>query len=191
MPAHRTKLTPRQALFAQEYPVDFNATQAARRAGYASGTAVKIGHKLLLVEHVQAAIREQLEERTKRTHITQDRVLQELAALAFFDVRKLFAADGSPIPINELDDATAAAINGLDVLEQFEGSGENRQFVGAVKKYRVTDKNTALSNVMKHLGMLKETLAVTGANGGAVELDVKQSVTLALSAAIKARLKGA
>lgn len=185
MPAHRTKLNPRQAVFCAEYITDFNATQAAIRAGYASKYAARVAYKMLLQPHIQEAVNREITARAKRTHITQDRVLRELAAVAFFDPRKLFAPDGSPLPINELDDATAAALGGLDVQEVFEGSGENRVFVGYVKKYRVTDKNAALGNAMKHLGMLKESLALSGPDGGPVEVNVKQAITTTLVANLK------
>lgn len=185
MPAHRTKLNPRQAVFCAEYITDFNATQAAIRAGYASKYAARVAYKMLLQPHIQEAVNREITARAKRTHITQDRVLRELAAVAFFDPRKLFAPDGSPLPINELDDATAAALGGLDVQEVFEGSGENRVFVGYVKKYKVADKNAALGNAMKHLGMLKESLALSGPDGGPVEVNVKQAITTTLVANLK------
>lgn len=188
MPAHRTKLNPRQAVFCAEYITDFNATQAAIRAGYASKYAARVAYKMLLQPHIQEAVNREITARAKRTHITQDRVLRELAAVAFFDPRKLFAPDGSPLPINELDDATAAALGGLDVQEMFEGTGENRVFVGYVKKYKVTDKNTALGNAMKHLGMLKESLALSGPDGGPVEVNVKQAITTTLVANLKKAL---
>lgn len=185
MPAHRTKLNPRQAVFCAEYITDFNATQAAIRAGYASKYAARVAYKMLLQPHIQEAVNREITARAKRTHITQDRVLRELAAIAFFDPRKLFAPDGSPLPINALDDATAAALGGLDVQEVFEGTGENRVFVGYVKKYKVTDKNAALGAAMKHLGMLKESLALSGPDGGPVEVNVKQAITTTLVANLK------
>jgi phage terminase small subunit len=88
--------------------------------------------------------------------ISVDRVLQERARLAFFDPRKLFTAAGAPIPINELDDDTAAALAGLEVVEEFAGKGESRESIGFTKKYRIADKNAALSALEKHLGIGKD-----------------------------------
>lgn len=183
------KLTHRRALFAAEYIVDFNAKQAAIRAGFAVRGAAVTGFILLRDQRVLDEIARNLEARVQRTHITQDRVLQELARVAFFDPRKLFHPDGSPKAINDLDDEVAAALNGLDVQEVFEGSGEGRRFVGYVKKYKVLDKNTALSNAMRHLGMFKDSVALTGPDGGPVEMSVAHSITTALSKAIKERLR--
>lgn len=106
-----------------------------------------------------------MKKRVQRVEITADRVLQELARIAFFDPRRLLNADGSPKPINELDDDTAAAVAGLDVLEEYEGSGQDRVFVGYTKKFKIADKNTALTNAMRHLGMLKDKTELSGPNG--------------------------
>lgn len=51
-------LNEKQAAFVREYLVDFNATQAAIRAGYSSKTAGQIGHELLKKPEVQAALKE-------------------------------------------------------------------------------------------------------------------------------------
>lgn len=161
-------LSEKHQRFVDEYLIDLNATQAAIRAGYSAKTAYSQGHDLLKHPEVSKAIRAAKKARAQRMVISQDRVLQELARIAFFDPRKLFDADGKPIPINQLDDETAAALTGLDVLEEFEGHGEERTFVGYTKKYKIADKNTALANAMRHLGMLKEGLNVNVPSGGAL-----------------------
>ncbi len=163
------ELTPKQARFVDEYLVDLNATAAARRAGYSARTAHSIGEENLRKPEIQEAVQARMKDRQNRTEITADRVLKELARVAFFDPRKLFNPDGSPKPINELDDDTAAALAGMDVLEEFDGSGKDRVFVGYTKKYKVSDKNTALTNAMRHLGLLKDKVEVTGKDGGPVQ----------------------
>lgn len=154
--------------FIEEYLIDLNATQAAIRAGYSSATAYSQGQRLLKHVEVKKAIAKAKRDRAERMAIKQDRVLQELARIAFFDPRKLFDADGKPIAITQLDDDTAAALAGLDVLEEFEGTGEDRVFIGYTKKYKIADKNTALTNAMRHLGMLKDGLNLNLPPGGVV-----------------------
>jgi len=75
-------LTPKQALFVQEYLVDLNATQAAIRAGYSETTAHSIGHENLSKPEIVAAIAAAQEERSKRTEITQDMVLRRFWSIA-------------------------------------------------------------------------------------------------------------
>ena len=77
-------LTKKQQLFVEEYLKDLNATQAAIRAGYSAKTAYAIAEKLLRKAEIKQAIQEAMKARSDRTEITQDRVLQELARLAFF-----------------------------------------------------------------------------------------------------------
>ena len=146
----------KQGRFAEEYVIDMNATQAAIRAGYSEKTAYSQGQRLLKHVEVKAAIQEATEKRSIRTQITQDRVLQEYARLAFFDPRKLFCDGGKPKDITELDDDTAAALAGLDMQEAYEGVGESREFVGYVKKYKLANKLGALDSLGKHLGMFSE-----------------------------------
>jgi phage terminase small subunit len=158
-------LTPKQMLFVREYLVDLNATQAALRAGYSAKTAGKIGFENLQKPEIAAAIAAAQTARAQRLEVTADRVLRELARLAFFDPRKLLNADGSPKALHELDDDTAAAIAGLEVFEEFAGAGQDRVQIGVVKKYKVADKNTALTNAMRHLGMLRDKVEHSGPDG--------------------------
>ena len=51
-------ITGKQAKFISEYTKDFNATQAAIRAGYSPKTAYSIGQRLLKNVEVQAAMKE-------------------------------------------------------------------------------------------------------------------------------------
>jgi len=69
------RLTAKQAKFVAEYLIDLNATQAAIRAGYSVLTAGAIGHENLKKPEIQAAVNAAAKERSKRTEITQDYVL--------------------------------------------------------------------------------------------------------------------
>lgn len=149
-------LTPKQERFVQEYLIDLNATQAAIRAGYSAKTAEQQAYQLLQKTSVSAEIAAAQQKRAERTGITQDRVLQELARIAFFDIRRLYNQNGAMKAPHELDDEAAAVLAGVDVTEEFEGRGEDRVSIGFTKKAKVFDKGAALTLAMKHLGMLKE-----------------------------------
>jgi phage terminase small subunit len=82
-------LNERQRLFAAEYLVDLNATQAAIRAGYSERTAYSQGQRLLKHVEVQAAIQGALAARAARTEITADDVLQRFWAIATADPNEL------------------------------------------------------------------------------------------------------
>ena len=155
-------LNEKQKRFVEEYLVDLNATAAAKRAGYSGKTANEQGARLLANVSIQSLIQEEKAKRSQRVEITQDRVLLEYARLAFFDPRKLFMENGKPKDINELDDDTAAALAGLDVMEEYEGTGENREFIGYTKKYKLANKLGALDSLGKHLGMFESRGQETG-----------------------------
>ena len=76
-------LTDKQKRFVAEYLVDMNATQAATRAGYSSRTANEQGARLLANVSVKEALEKERRKRERRTEITADRVLQELADIGF------------------------------------------------------------------------------------------------------------
>jgi phage terminase small subunit len=72
------KLTDKQAMFVKEYIIDLNATQAAVRAGYSEKTARQIGSDCLSKAVIQDAIQAEMDERSKRTEINQDYVLNTI-----------------------------------------------------------------------------------------------------------------
>lgn len=153
-------LNDKQRRFVDEYLKDLNATQAAIRAGYSAKRADSIGYENLRKPEIADAVAERMRARSERTEITQDRVLKELARLAFFDARKMFHGDGSPKAIHDLDDDTAAAIGGLDVVN----IGNSEVGIGQVLKYKIADKGAALSHAMRHLGMFNDKLDVNITN---------------------------
>jgi phage terminase small subunit len=104
-------MTPKQKRFVEEYLVDLNATQAAVRAGYNEKTAYSAGQRLL--KNVETEINAALADRAARTKITADRVVQELARIAFVDARQIFewGPDGVRLrPSDELTDDEAAIV---------------------------------------------------------------------------------
>lgn len=154
-------LNPRQRAFVVEYLRDKNATQAYMRAyGVDFDSANRAGPRLLVHVGVRAEIvrleQEALRKIQQDTGITLERTLKEIARIGYFDPRRMFGPDGRPLAITELDDDTAAVVAGLDVLEEYEGQGQDRVLVGYVKKWKLADKKGALDMLMKHLGGYKE-----------------------------------
>jgi phage terminase small subunit len=156
-------LTNRQNRFINEYIIDLNATKAAIRAGYSEKTAGTIAEQNLRKLEIQEAIKEALDAQQKRTNITADRTLKEIASIGFFNAKRLFDNDGKPKGIHELDDEVAAAISGIEVVT----IGNNELGVGQVMKYKISDKNSALEKLCKHLALYAPQ-----------EVDVKNTVKM-------------
>jgi phage terminase small subunit len=87
-------LLTKQQRFIAEYMTDLNATQAAIRAGYGERGASVQANRLLRNAKVAAEIAERTGERLMKLDITAERVLDELARIAFADARRLYRADG-------------------------------------------------------------------------------------------------
>jgi phage terminase small subunit len=167
MPAH---LTPKQAQFVAEYLVDLNATQAAIRAGYSARNADKIGPELLGKTRVAAAIREAQDAREKRTTVTADRVVAELAKLAFSNIEDFTQlVGGERVP--DMSRATRdqlAAVAEIVVDEYVDGRGEGARDVKRVR-FKLADKRAALVDLGRHLGMFVDRHEHSGPAGGPIE----------------------
>jgi len=78
----RRGLAVKQLRFVEEYPKDWNATAAAKRAGYSEKTAYSQGQRLLKHVEVKAAI----DERIRQLTMSADEVLLRLAQHARADL---------------------------------------------------------------------------------------------------------
>ena len=136
--------------------IDLNATQAAIRAGYSPDSARDIGCENLTKPNIKAAIDRAMAERSRRTGINQDRVIQEIAKLAFLN----------PVDVIDMDEATVrgeahrddtACIASVKVknIPTDDGAITERE----VKTY---DKLKALELLGKHLGMFTDRVKVDG-----------------------------
>lgn len=166
-------LTPKQKRFVAEYLIDLNASAAYKRAGYSGTgkTADVNASRMLANAKVAEEVKLAKKKREDRTGITQDRVLQELARLAFFDMRRLYAPDGTLKSPHDWDDDTAAALAGVEVVETQKVSVEDGTIIRTpefVKKAKVWDKGGALTLAMRHLGMLNDKLQVDATVKGGV-----------------------
>ncbi len=81
----KTKLTDKQKTFCKEYIIDFNATRAAKSAGYSEKTAGRIGGENVQKLEIQNEIARLMKKRNERTEVTADAVVKELAKIGFSD----------------------------------------------------------------------------------------------------------
>lgn len=151
----------RRERFAREYAIDQNGTRAAIAAGYKKKSAGVTASRLLKNAKVEELIAKYAGKTAAKLEITADRVLQEIAKLAFGDCRKFFRADDSAIPINELDDQTAATLTGIEIFEEFEGRGNKRKKVGYTKKFKFADKGENLERLGNYLQLFKNRIEIS------------------------------
>lgn len=114
-------MTNAQKRFCDEYLIDLNATRAYKVA-YSrckkDETANVNGSKLLRNTKVQEYISKKQQEIQERTEITQDKVIQELANIAFLNLKNIYNENGSLKNIKDIDEQTIRAISSVKVLQK-------------------------------------------------------------------------
>lgn len=151
------QLTAKQQTFARLYVEIGNASEAYRQAYDAKRmqrqTVAKRAMELLAKEAVSLQVAAMFKALQEKTLITKERIIMELARLGFFDPRRMFAPDGTLLELTDLDDDTAAAIAGLEVLE-IKPSEDSRG--GTLKKVRICDKVRSLAELARLCGFMIE-----------------------------------
>lgn len=149
------ELTDKQRRFVDEYLVDLNATQAAIRAGYASGD---IGRQLLTKTHVSDAIARAQSERSERTGISADRVLNELALIAFSSVEHYAVNDDGTLAVlagapDGAERAVSSRKRKFRLLDddKRDGDGAKKKTEEVETEVKLWDKLRALEMIGKHV----------------------------------------
>ncbi len=145
------KLTEKQKKFCEEYMIDLNATQAAIRAGYSPESAGSIGNEILKKPEIRARIEKAIAERSKRTGVTADRVIRELAKIAFADATDVIDTRTGDVREGASREDTAC-ISSVRVK-----AGE----LFTEREIKLCDKNKALELLGKHLGMFSDNVKLS------------------------------
>lgn len=152
-------LTAKQKLFADEYLIDLNATRSYKVAYPRvknDETAAANSSRMLRNAKVEDYIRKRMKDREKRTEITQDMVLKELAKIGFACVTDFVTIEDKGIlkvvqvkPTDEIPEDKLGAIAGIK-------EGANGIEV------KLNDKGKALELIGRHLGMWKDKMELSG-----------------------------
>lgn len=143
-------MTDKQTRFVEEYLIDLNATQAAIRAGYSPKTANEQAGRLLINVSIQDAIDKAKAERSRRTGINQDRVIQELAKIAFVNIKDVVDDNASILADASPDDLAAVESVKVKTIPTKHGD------MGVEREVRLSPKLKALELLGRHLGMWKD-----------------------------------
>ncbi|HJR82566.1 MAG TPA: terminase small subunit [Sphingomicrobium sp.] len=167
-------LTAKEAAFVAEYLIDLNATQAAIRAGYSEKTAGAIGAENLKKPHIAAAIADAMDARAKRTLVTADRVVRELAKIGFADIRRVVNWTGNQpgMDVEACEEDEEVEITAANFVRLFDSAEIADDMAGAIAeisqtkdgmvKVKLHDKQAALVNLGKHLGMFTTKVEHSG-----------------------------
>ena len=179
------QLTPKQLAFCKEYIIDFNGTAAYIRAGYSKKGARAGAARLLANGNIQAELQKQKNKRSKRTGITADRVLEELARIGFANMKDLAGWGSRPITEKD-DDGNEKVIGSIPFVHFFCSENMEDEHSASISEVKVThtqsgstismkthDKIRALEKLALHTGVLKE-----GADGEDDATPIKASFTI-------------
>ena len=172
MPGPGKRNAAKRMRFAEEYAKDLNGTQAAIRAGYSLHTARQIGSRLLTKVDIRDRVAEILSRAAAKNEISVERTMQQIARLAYGDIRRLYDGAGKLRPIHELDDDAAALVASVEQEELYVGSGEERRHIGVLQKVRMRDPQKALDQCMSILAMHK---TINPAEAGGLNLHIYPS----------------
>lgn len=149
-------MTNKQKRFCEEYLIDLNATQAAVRAGYSTSTAGAIGAENLKKPQIRARIDKALAEQSKRTGVTADRVVRELAKVAFVNSDDVMDFNSATVkPDASKDDTAAIASVRVKTIPTKDGDGVEREI-------KLADKLKALELLGKRYGLFTDNVNVSG-----------------------------
>ncbi|RPE05544.1 terminase small subunit [Chitinophaga lutea] len=177
-----TPLEPQQKRFCEEYIIDLNATAAAIRAGYSENSAGSQASDLLKKANIQHFVRQLMGAREQRTEIKADRVLEEIAYIAFARVTDFVKVEAveedptGPIGFNapEEDDEpqpkrkdSKTTYKIVDVFPTDGIAPEKMAAVASIKQGRngieikLHDKTKCLELLGRHLAMWNDKLQVS------------------------------
>lgn len=163
-------LSEQQDRFCQEYLKDFHIGNAALRAGYSESSASAAGSRLLKSDKIQERLRYYKRERNKRTEVTLDKVVKEIAKIAFHNVQELLDFFDGKVRFKNLDEIDfPEIIKSIEVKKVKEKGGT----YGEIIKIQVYDKVKALELLGKHVAAFTENVDVTS-NGK--ELPAPQNI---------------
>lgn len=148
-------LTDKQAAFVKEYIVDFNATQAAIRAGYSKDTARQMASETMSKLYIQDAINDEIDKRNKRVVIKQDRVIYELAKIALSDIKNYLNEEGK-IDLEKINDLNSSVVQEINTTKT-EIETEKHKSIKESIRLKLYDKMKALEMLGRHLKMWDES----------------------------------
>ena len=151
-------LPPRWALFCAEYARDFNGRAAAVRAGFAESAAKMAAHRLLAERRVQARLSRDLRRRLDTAEVSAERVVAELARIAFADIGDFRRIEADGTAVVDLTRAPAASFAAVSEIVQdvyTEGRGDAARAVRRTR-FKLHDKLAARTKLGQHLKLFAE-----------------------------------
>jgi len=157
------KMTRKQAAFCREYVIDYNATQAAIRAGFSKNGAAVTGDRLLRKSNISAFIDELEAEKQAKRDVTIDKILSEYAKIAFTDLPGIINYSRGIMSLSDFEKLTPdqrACIKKFKIKTGKPLADDPDKVPCDYVEIELHDKMHALDMMGKHLGMFIERHSV-------------------------------
>lgn len=107
----------------------------------------------------------------QKFQVDAEYVLRRLVEIDRMDVADILKDDGSFKPLSEWPMVWRNFINGIDIVELFEGRGDKHEQIGVLKKIKWPDKVRNLEMLGKHVNVnaFKKHHEHTGPKGGPIQ----------------------
>jgi len=150
-------LDDKQAAFCREYLTDFNATQAAIRAGYSKKTANPQAARLLSKVSVQAEISKQVEFLLEQSKVAlKKHIFDFWMKRAFYDITEIIDLNGK-LKLSEKKLREKGLHVCIDsVNKKINAQGET------IITYQFADKDKAVEMLQRYIQMIREQVEISG-----------------------------
>lgn len=180
----KDSLTEKQKIFCREYIFDWNATRAAKAAGYSEATAYAIGHENLSKPEIQDYIKEIQKDLEKASGLSRLKVLTEHKKIAFSSIASLHNTWITRVDFEQLTEEQKACIEEITTQTRIE-----KHFIGTDEepteiqvdyvKIKLYNKQKSLDSISKMLGYNEpEKVEHSGFIGNTIKLPDGTDVTI-------------
>lgn len=151
----------RKRRFVDEYLVDLNATEAAKRSGYSAKTAYSIGQRLLKDVEIAASIAVEQDARAARVQVRADEVLRELVAIVRTNPSHFTTDAEGNLALRDPNDMESwRAVASVKQKTRFIPQKNDEPIVEKEVEFKLWDKNAGIDKAMRHLGILASEVNV-------------------------------
>ena len=180
----KATMDPREIAFCENYIINFNGAASAIAAGYAAGHGATVqAVRVLARANAQKYLMYLKQKRAKKTGVTAERVVKELAKIAFQDIRTLVDYDNTVVSIKSFEEIG----KGTKIIKKIKVKTEKNSdgaVIGYIEELECHDKLKALELLGKHTAVFTENVNLTNDGG---KFEAAQQVN---NVAINYRRKG-
>lgn len=130
--------------------------------GASASSAEANGPRLAKEANVAAFLAHKREVAVEAVDVSEERILREVASLAFLDPADFYDVDGRLLQIKHMPEHARRTLTGMDVYLEYEGKGGEREAVGETRKIKFNEKKGALELLMKYKKMLTDNINHSG-----------------------------